>query len=142
MTYLCLDIGSRRTGVAISDPTGLLARPLGVIPGGQEPAAVATHLRPMIQEHGVDVLVLGLPRHMSGELGPEADRVQLLAAELEKLLGLPIQLWDERLSTVEATRRLIARGVRRERRKQLVDQEAAALILQGFLDAAPREPMR
>lgn len=137
MTYLGLDIGERRTGVAISDPTGFLARPLGKVPGGESAAQLATRLLVLLQEHEVDGVVIGLPRRMGGEHGPEAERIEVLAAQLRELLPVPIALWDERLTTVEANRLMIESGMRRKRRKASVDQIAATIILQGYLDSLP-----
>ena len=105
MTFLCLDLGTRRTGLAISDPTGLLARPLTTVPGGESGPALAERRLRLSEEHEVDEIVVGFPRRMSGRKGPEAER------------------------------RLIEAGVRRKKRKAMVDATAAALILQSFLDA-------
>ena len=135
MTFLCLDLGTRRTGLAISDPTGLLARPLTTVPGGESGPALAERLLRLSEEHEVDEIVVGFPRRMSGRKGPEAERTEALVEQLRELLPVPIHLWDERLSTVEAERRLIEAGVRRKKRKAMVDATAAALILQSFLDA-------
>ena len=141
MVYLCLDMGTRRIGVAVSDPTGLLARPIDTLPGGEPAPQFAQRLRPLVRDHEAEKLVIGLPKRLDGARGPEAIAVETIAAELQELLGMPVILWDERLSTVEATRRLIESGVRPKRRKQLVDQVAAALILQSYLDALDDAPV-
>ena len=135
MVYLCLDMGARRIGVAVSDPTGMLARPLDTLPGGEPAAAFAERLRPLVRDTDAQRLVIGLPKRLSGAHGPEAVAVEAVATELQELLRMPVILWDERLSTVEATRRLVESGVRPKRRKQLVDRVAAALILQNYLDS-------
>ncbi|HJO03481.1 MAG TPA: Holliday junction resolvase RuvX [Acidobacteriota bacterium] len=135
MVYLCLDMGARRIGVAVSDPTGMLARPLDTLPGGEPTAEFAKRLQPIVRDNGAQRLVIGLPKRLSGAHGPEAVAIETAATELHNLLHLPVILWDERLSTVEATRRLIESGVSRKRRKQLVDRVAAALILQSYLDS-------
>ena len=135
MSFLCLDLGQRRIGVAVSDPSGVLATPWGVLPGDESLERLADRLRPIIQERGVEALVVGLPAHLNGDLGPEAERAELVAAELEQRLGLAVHLWDERLTTAQATRLLVDAGVRRGRRKKVVDKLAATLILQGFLDS-------
>ncbi len=137
MIYLCLDIGTRRTGVAISDPIGMLARPLGRLPGGEGVEALADRLRHLIEEHQVEAIVVGLPRRLSGEHGPEAEHVTSLAAGLRERLAVPVQLWDERLTTVEARRLMIEAGVRRKRRKAVIDEIAATVILQSYLDSLP-----
>lgn len=135
MRALCLDLGAARTGVAISDPTGLLARPLEAIRGGLEAAALARTLEPILEEHEVEALIIGHPRRLSGETGPEAKAAEAMGAALEPLLGIPVHLWDERLSTVEARERLAAAGVRRRRRSRAqIDCLAATVILQSWLD--------
>lgn len=137
MTTLCLDIGAVRTGVAISDPLGMLARPLEAIRGGLEAAELAALVAPLVTEHAVSDLVVGLPRRLSGEVGPEAERVIELVEELRPLLDVPVHLWDERLSTVEVRERLAAAGVRRRRRSRAqIDCLAATVILQSWLDRA------
>ncbi len=138
MTYLGLDLGAKRVGVAISDPNATLATPWGVVPGDQSLDRMAVRLREIIEEWSVDELVVGLPRRLSGDHGPEAERAELVAAELGRRLQIPVRLWDERLTTVEATRRLVEAGVKRRKRKQVVDKLAATLILQGFLDSRPQ----
>jgi len=135
MRYLGVDIGKKRTGLAISDPTGLIARPLEVVAAGADAAALGRALRPIVDREEVGGLVVGLPRRMGGEEGPEAVHARAVGVHLGRALGLPVEMWDERLSTVEATQRLIDAGVPHEQRGALVDQVAAALILQGFLDA-------
>ena len=144
MTILCLDIGRSRIGVALSDPGGTLARPHAVLPapGGRltairgtgGAAALVRRLQPLVEEFEVGEIVVGLPRRLGGEHGPEAAAVTRLAEELAELTEMPVRLWDERLSTVEATRILRERGVRGRRLKALVDQVAAAVILQSYLD--------
>lgn len=135
MTYLCLDVGERRTGVAVSDPLGILARPLTTLVGGLPAEELAADLRPILEEHDVGELIVGLPRRLSGAAGPEAEGIQALAARLRPLLGIPVHLWDERLSTAEVRRRLQEAGVRRRQRsKEQIDRLAAAVILQSWLD--------
>ncbi len=140
MVHMCLDMGTRRIGVAVSDPTALLARPLVTLPGGEASEALAARLRPLIEDTDARRLVIGLPKRLNGARGPEAVAVETVAAELRDLLDVPVSLWDERLSTVEANRRLTESGVRPKRRKQVVDQLAAALILQSFLDSLDSDP--
>ncbi len=134
MTILCLDIGRSRIGVALSDPGGTLARPHAVLPAPGGAAALVRRLQPLVEEFEVGEIVVGLPRRLGGEHGPEAAAVTRLAEELAELTEMPVRLWDERLSTVEATRILRERGVRGRRLKALVDQVAAAVILQSYLD--------
>lgn len=134
MRFLSLDVGERRTGVAVSDPGGVIARPLTTLEVPPQADGLAAAVRPLVDEHGVQHLVVGLPRRLSGRHGPEAEAATALASELGALLGLPVTLWDERLSTVEAGRLLDEGGVRGRRRKQRIDAVAAAVILQSFLD--------
>lgn len=137
MRVLGLDVGDRRIGVAISDETGLLASPLYTlerIGPRKDPQAVAA----LVREHGAAAIVVGLPRNMDGSIGPQAEKVRLFAESLEPVARVPVHFWDERLTTVEAEQILIERDVSWQRRKGLVDQVAAVLILQGFLDAQPR----
>lgn len=92
-------------------------------------------LRTLLAAHEVSRVVVGLPRNMNGTYGPRAEGARTFAAELSAFLGLPVELWDERLSTVQAQRSLIEGGARREKRRQVVDRIAAQLILQNYLDS-------
>ena len=140
MVVLGLDVGERRTGVAVSDPGGVLARPLTtVVTDSQE--ELIERLGELIVSTSAEAIVVGLPLRLNGDSGQEAERMRLLAARLQTRLELPVTLYDERLSTVEAERLLVEVGSRRRRRrrKEAVDRVAAALILQGFLDRQNRE---
>ncbi len=137
---MCLDMGERRIGVAVSDPTAMLARPLVTLPGGEPATELADRLRLLIEDTEARQLVIGFPKRLDGAKGPEAIAVEAVAAELRELLSVPVTLWDERLSTVEANRRLTEANVRPKRRKQIVDQLAAALILQSYLDSLDSDP--
>ena len=129
---LAVDPGSRRVGVAVSDPTGTVARPLGKVPA--EPStSLAERVVRLAQEQEAEALVVGLPRRLDGSEGPEARAARKLAAQLRELSGLPVTLVDERLTSVAAERALIAAGEKRARRRGLSDQVAAALILQQHL---------
>jgi putative Holliday junction resolvase len=131
---LALDLGDRRVGLALSDPTGVLAAPHGLIERRswrRDVEAVAA----LAREHEVVEVVVGWPRTLSGEVGERAKLAEEFVARLRAHLTIPVVLWDERLTTVEAQRTLIAGGVRRERRRQVVDAMAASLILQGYLEA-------
>jgi putative Holliday junction resolvase len=129
---LCLDVGERRIGVALSDPEGRLASPLGVIVR-RGAARDFEQVAQLVRQHGVERVVVGLPRTLAGELGPQARRVQRWAERLRAHLPVPLVYWDERYSTVEATRRLAASG---SRRRTALDAAAAAVILQDYLDTA------
>ncbi|NKB89860.1 MAG: Holliday junction resolvase RuvX [Acidobacteria bacterium] len=142
MRYLALDIGTKRTGLAVSDATGLIARPYDVITGAGDVDQLVARLREVVETEEVEAVVLGLPRRLGGEEGPEATRVRAIAGQIAGAFPVPVSLWDERLSTVEATERLIEAGVRRKARKGMVDKVAAALILQSFLDAGSPDSAR
>lgn len=130
---LAIDPGTRRIGVAISDPTGTIAQPLLALPA--EPAAtLVQRLADLARRQEAGRLVVGLPRRMDGGLGPEARSARALADELRRTTGLEVALVDERLTSVAAERALLSGGASRARRRQLSDQVAAALILQTYLD--------
>ncbi len=130
---LGLDIGSVRIGVALSDPLGITAAPLEVIDRRrQEPLA---RIVALIAEHEVSGIVVGQPLRLDGEAGPAVEGVQAFVAELAARVSVPIALWDERLTTAQAEREMIADGVRRQKRRQSIDRVAAALILQSYLDS-------
>ena len=131
---LGVDLGDARIGLAVSDPLGVTAQPLGHVPGGGRAKAVAAVVA-AAREHEAVTIVVGCPRLMSGEMGERAQAAQRFAEELASALGAPVVLWDERLTSVAAQRALIDGGVRRQRRREVVDAVAAALILQGWLDA-------
>jgi putative holliday junction resolvase len=133
---LALDVGSRRLGVAMSDPTGTVASPLVTLVR-RGPVEDASAIALLAAEHAAATLVVGLPRSLGGAEGPAAKAVRAYVEELRAHLGgLRIELADERLSTVAAERALIAGGVRRADRRAVVDQVAASLFLQVWLDAA------
>lgn len=130
---MAVDPGSKRVGLALSDPSATIAQALATVPA--EPAdSLAARLSAMAQTHGAERIVVGLPRRLDGTRGPEAAAAEALAAQLRKASGLPVEMVDERLTTVAAERALIADGVRREKRRLSVDRVAAALMLQAHLD--------
>jgi putative holliday junction resolvase len=132
---LAVDVGTRRLGVAVSDPTGTVASPLATVPR-RTPAEDAKALAALAAEHAATTLVVGLPVTLAGREGPAAKAVRAWLDELAPLLpGLDLQLADERLSTVAAERALVGGGVRRRARRQVVDQVAASVFLQTWLDA-------
>jgi putative Holliday junction resolvase len=131
---LALDVGSRRLGVAVSDPTGTVASPLATVPR-RTPAEDAAALAALAAEHDATTVVAGLPVTLAGAEGPAARAVRAYLDELRPLLpGLAFDLVDERLSTVAAERALVGGGVRRRDRRQVVDQVAASVFLQTWLD--------
>jgi putative Holliday junction resolvase len=131
---LAIDPGSKRIGLAVSDPLGKIAQPLTRIPA--DPAeTLPGRLAELARELEADLVVVGLPRRMDGSSGPEARAARELAARLRQDTGLPVTLVDERLTSVAADRALLAAGHRRRRRRELTDAVAAALILQTFLES-------
>lgn len=141
MRILGLDFGSRTCGVAVSDPLGMTAQGLETIVRREENKLRRTlaRIEELAEEYKAERIVLGLPLHMDGSMGERAEKTLLFKEQLERRLGLPVILEDERLSTVEAEEVLIEAGVRREHRKQYVDKLAAVLILQRYLDGMPRK---
>ena len=132
MRIMAIDYGDARTGVAVSDPTGLLAGFTTVI-RGHRPEEVAAEVAQLAEAHGVAELVLGLPRNMDGTEGPRAERCRGFAQELERASGLPVTLWDERRTTIEAHAILHESGKKMKAHKKNVDAVAATLILEGYL---------
>jgi putative pre-16S rRNA nuclease len=129
---LGLDLGDARIGVAISDPERRLAVPLGTVPTGA-PQDLKT-INKLVNENGVTVVVVGHPISMSGAHGPRARQAEEFAGALRSFLGIPVELHDERLSTVEADRALREAGAGGRDRRRAVDRSAAAIILQAWLD--------
>jgi putative holliday junction resolvase len=134
MRVLAVDPGSKRVGLALSDPTGTIAQALPNEPA--EPAAtLASRLAEIAKAQDARRIVVGLPLRLNGTHGPEAAAARRLAHSLRQASGLPVEMVDERLTTAEAERSLIAGGVRREKRRLSIDGVAATLLLQGHLDA-------
>ena len=132
MRIMAIDYGDARTGVAISDPTGLLAGYTTVIHSRRE-EQVLDSLTELARQHGVDELVMGFPRNMDGTEGPRAELCRAFAAGLEERTGLEVRLWDERRTTIEAHQILHASGKKMKVHKKTVDAVAATLILEGYL---------
>lgn len=128
---LGLDMGGRRIGVAVSDEMGTIASPVAMVPRGPGDAAA---IRALAEKYGAVRLIAGLPVGLSGREGPQAAEVRAYTDAIAHDVGLPLDYWDERLSTSIAERSLIASGTRREKRREQVDAVAAAVILQGYLD--------
>src|SRR6266404_5575731 len=134
MRILALDHGTKRIGVAVSDEMKMIATPLEYIPA--EPfAEFLARLREILREKEVELIIIGMPRNMDGSYGPAALKVQEFVAVLKESIAVPIKLWDERLTSAQANRFLIAAQVRRSKRKEKVDQTAAAILLQSYLDS-------
>jgi putative Holliday junction resolvase len=135
---LGLDYGSRRIGMAISDPLGLTAQPLPSLARTGDRKDIAEIGR-RAAELGATSVVLGLPLLMNGDEGPAAARAREFGARIEEGLSLPVTMWDERLTTVQSERHLVDSGVRRERRRELRDSLSAMLLLQSVLDLRNRK---
>jgi putative Holliday junction resolvase len=141
-----LDVGARRIGVAVSDATCTLARPVGVLrpsgPDSDAPRQAAAEIaRLAAEEDGVSTIVVGLPRHLDGSASAMTARVTAFAEELGRLTGLPVTLQDERLTSREAESRLAVTDKNWRTRKERLDAAAAAIILQDYLDVRPGRPI-
>lgn len=129
-----LDLGSVTCGIAISDPLGMIARALTTVRFSPDDYDQALdEVMAVIRENGVRKVVLGLPRHMNGDIGVRGEISQKFAKMLEEK-GIQVDLWDERLTTVAAEKILISGNVKRKKRKKIIDQMAAVQILQSYLD--------
>jgi putative Holliday junction resolvase len=134
MRILAIDHGSKRIGIAVSDELKLIAQPLEYIPA--EPfAEFLQRLKDLVRDKQVELILVGMPRNMDGSYGPAALKVQAFVAALKGALTIPIETQDERLTSAQANRVLIQGGVRRAKRKEKVDQMAAAILLQSYLDS-------
>jgi putative Holliday junction resolvase len=131
---MALDVGERRIGVALSDPTRMLASPLTTIRAVPRSTAVKRILT-LIRDYQVTALVVGLPLTMNGDIGPQATLVQQFVDELRPLIAIPIAFVDERLTTVAAERMMIDLKIKPEQRRARIDEMAASIILQDFLDS-------
>ena len=138
MKVLAIDYGDARTGIAISDYTGLLVGTTDVI-HSRKPAVTAREIARMAKEHGAERLVMGFPRNMDGTEGPRVALYREFAALVEAETGMPVILWDERRTTVAAHEILHRSGKKEKKHRQNVDAVAATLILQGYLDFKRRQ---
>jgi putative holliday junction resolvase len=134
MRVLGLDYGSKRVGVAMSDELQMIAQPLEFILANPFDQFLQ-RLKELIASQNVETIVIGMPRNMDGSYGSSAESAKAFAEKIRAEVSQPIRTWDERLTSVEANRILIAGNVRRNKRKEKVDKMAAAILLQSFLDA-------
>lgn len=141
MRMIGLDVGRRRIGVAVSDELGWTAQPLTVIDHVDTESALEAIGR-LVQQYAVRALVVGLPRRTDGTAGPEAEYVSAFGEAIGQKLDVDVHYQDERFTTVEAERTLIASGMRRARRRQVIDQVAAGIILQSYLDEIRKQKER
>src|SRR5580692_8383278 len=135
MRILGIDHGTKRIGLAISDELGVIAQPLEFVLAEPFDKFLA-RLKEIIRAKEVELLLVGMPRNMDGSYGPAALKVQEFVAVLNETVGIPIKVWDERLTSAQANRFLIQGNVRRDKRKEKVDKTAAAILLQSYLDSS------
>lgn len=142
MRALGIDLGSKRIGVALSDAAGTMATPYEVVPRTRDKARDHRRIRELAEEAEAEVLVVGLPLSLDGTEGPAAKAARAEADELAAATGLPVELWDERLTTVTAERALIAADLRGPARRKVIDKVAASVLLQAWLDhrRQPHDP--
>ena len=132
MRIMAIDYGDAHTGIAVSDPTGFLTGFTTTITA-YRPEVVAERVAELAEEHGVEELVLGHPLNMDGTFGPRAKKAEDFAELLRNTARLPVILWDERRTTIDAHQILLNTGKNAKKRKKIVDAVAASLILDGYL---------
>ena len=136
---LGIDFGTRRIGLALSDPTGTLATPLPFLENST-PEEVTKNLKDLVENHGVETIVVGMPRNMDGTYGPSAEKVRYFIAQTQPHLTAKVVTIDERLTTAQASRELSQIGLNQKDLRKKVDSSSAALILQQFLDRNNQHP--
>ena len=135
MRIMGIDYGDRRIGIALSDALGWTAQGLETIIWQREITLALDRIKELAQNNEVTKIVVGLPRHLNGEISQQGEKTLAFVKQLHVHTGLPVETWDERLTTMAAERLLISADVRRNKRRQVIDKVAAAIILQGYLDA-------
>ena len=133
MRYLGIDYGTKRLGLAISDEMGIIAGKYGTLES-KGPRQNLDRIKTIIEKEQVGKVVIGYPRNMDGSSGETAQKVEAFVEGLKEIVDIPVETWDERLSSVSAEKLLIRGDVRRKKRKKVIDQVAAVIILQNFLD--------
>ena len=131
---MAVDLGSARTGIAVSDELGMLAQPWKTLPGGE---AALEAVVSAAEEIKPGLILVGLPRNMDGSCGPAAESAKAFAGSLRARVSCPVELWDERLTTVAAQRSLRESGRKARDQRGVIDQVAAQILLQSWLDRAP-----
>lgn len=134
MRALGIDLGSKRIGVALSNSAGTMATPYEVVQRSGAPARDHVRIAALAEEAGAECLVVGLPLSLDGSTGAAAQAALAEAEELRAATGLPVELWDERLTTVTADRELMAQSMKADARRRVVDKVAASIMLQAWLD--------
>jgi putative Holliday junction resolvase len=135
MRTLGVDYGDRHIGLAISDSLGLIAQPLATIQLEGSESVRKAAVREIVQSHDVGLIVVGMPLRMDGSEGSRAEKTRTFAAWLEKAAGVPVAFWDERLTTHQALRSVQEQKVRIKSKRSVVNQIAAVIILQGYLES-------
>lgn len=135
MRIMGLDLGTKTIGVAISDELGWTAQGIETIHRSGNLKKDFSHLQRLITDYEVSKIILGLPKNMDGSIGERGQASEEFASQIKKRLQIPVELWDERLTTVSAERMLISADVSREKRKHVIDKVAAVFILQNYLDS-------
>ncbi len=136
MRIMGLDVGSKTVGIAISDAFGWTAQGLTTVAINEAEGEYGfSEVEKILKEYEVSTIVVGLPKNMNGTIGPRGEASQFYADELNKRFGIPVVLWDERLTTVAAEKLLLEADISRKKRKKVIDKMAAAMILQGYLDS-------
>ena len=138
MRYLGLDLGSRTLGVAVSDPSGIIASSYGIIRHDENYKELVNEVEKIVNEKNIDEIVLGLPKNMNNTLGEKAKLSYIFKDMLEQRLKIKVNLVDERLTTKQATDLLISNDTSRKKRKKVIDAVAATIILQSYLDMKER----
>lgn len=141
MRILALDVGSKTIGLAVSDPIGWTAQSLTTLDRKGEERDIAAILS-WVEKLEAKEILIGLPLNMNGSEGPQAERVRAFGEKLGQALSIPFRFWDERLSTVAAEKTLLEADLSREKRKKVINQMAAAFILQGYLDSLRQDSER
>ncbi len=136
MTYLALDIGARRIGVAVGSTDVKLATPLAVI-AHESVEADAARIRALVAQYDAERIIVGLPRELDGSIGPQAQKVMTFTERLASLVTLPFEYYDERYSTAQALDRQRETGINEKRGRATIDAAAAAVILQDYLNSLP-----
>ncbi len=138
MRILSLDVGDKRIGIAISDPLGLTAQGIETLTRTSNEKDMST-IKELIENKNIERIVIGLPKNMNGTIGPQGEKTQKFGDKLQDFTNKKVLYWDERLTSVAANKAMIKSDVRRGKRKEMIDQLAAILILQSYLDYINRE---
>jgi putative Holliday junction resolvase len=133
MRILGIDWGESKVGIAVSDPLGITAQPLPYIKNDQ---SMFVQLKAIIEKFEIEIILLGYPRQMSGKEGIAASKVRSFCENIKNELNIPVNMWDERLTTKMAEKSLINAGISREKRKELVDSISASMMLQSYMDSS------